>query len=290
MTRLVVRRPGLQTTIQDLGRPGHADVGVTTGGACDRAALRLANRLVGNADGAAALECLLGGLVVEATGPVTLAVTGAPTPLTVDGVPVDGPTVHLWAGQRLGLGAPTRGLRAYVAVAGGLEGPVLLGSRSSSPTAGLGPPPVGCGDTLAIGRMPARGRGTPDATDRDRWADRETVVGIVLGPRTDWFDAASLDQLTGVAWDVTTDVDRVGIRLAGPRLVRARHTELPSEGIVRGAVQVPPSGQPIVFLADHPTTGGYPVIGVVVDADTDRLAQVRPGDRVRFSQRSPGWT
>ncbi len=289
MTGLAVRRPGLQTTIQDLGRPGHADVGVTTGGACDRVALRLANRLVGNPDSAAGLECLLGGVELEATVPATVAVTGAPAPARVNGSPVDGPVVRLAAGDRLSLGEPVRGLRCYLAVGGGIEAPRLFGSCGSSPTAGLGPSPLVAGDVLRVGAAPAYDRDVPDASDRGRWADPEVVVALVLGPRTDWFDAASVDRLTHTAWTVTSDLDRVGIRLAGPDLVRTRHVELPSEGIVRGAVQVPPSGQPIVFLADHPTTGGYPVIGVVVDADTDRLAQVRPGDRVRFTRRSPGW-
>jgi biotin-dependent carboxylase-like uncharacterized protein len=290
MTGVVIRRAGLLTTVQDLGRPGHAAVGVTTGGAADRAALRLANRLLGNPDDAAGLECLLGGVELEATGPLTVAVAGAPAPLAVNGSPEPGPVVHLGAGDRLRVGAPVRGLRCYLAVAGGIQGPLLLGSRGSSPTSGLGPAPLARGDELTVGAAPAYESGSSEATDVGRWADAEVVVSVILGPRADWFEPASVDRLTHTAWEVTSDVDRVGIRLSGPELVRVRDAELPSEGIVRGAVQVPPSGQPIVFLADHPTTGGYPVLAVVVDSDPDRLAQVRPGARVRFALRTPGWS
>lgn len=279
---LRVLQPGPLATIQDLGRPGHGEVGVTPGGAADRSALVTANRLVGNAIGAAGIELLMGGLVARATGRQLVAVTGAPAEVCVDGRPVAfGATVVVGDDKTISIGMPQVGLRTYVAVRGGVQAPLLYGSAASSPSAGLGPAPLAPGDRLSIGDMAANSP-RPQGFQPGRWSG-DVEVEVILGPRDDWFTHAAIDILTRSAWSATGDLDRVGIRLAGPALQRSRTEELLSEGMVRGSIQVPPNGQPLVFLADHPTTGGYPVIAVVRDADVDRLAQVRPGDRVRFS-------
>lgn len=290
MTSLVVEAVGPLATIQDLGRPGHAALGVTTSGAADRRALRLANRLVGNDEGAAAVEVLLGGLVLRAGGPVTVAVAGAPTPLSVNGAaaPLCAP-FDLGAGDRLAVGMPSSGLRTYVALRGGLVVERLFGSASSDPTTGLGPPPLAAGTRVEVGPAPGAVPVGVDALGPAGPRTTDLVLRAVAGPRDDWFTPGAMATLTGSAWTVTTESDRVGVRLAGPGLERARSGELPSEGVVRGGVQVPASGQPLVFSADHPTTGGYPVIAVVLDEDTDALAQSRPGERVRFRLLRPRW-
>ncbi|HET8616853.1 MAG TPA: urea amidolyase family protein [Actinomycetales bacterium] len=277
---LTVVRAGPSTTTQDDGRPGAASIGVSPSGAADRASYRLANRLVGNRSGAAALEVTAGGLVLRAVRHVLVAVTGAPCA----GAPHDG-SVWLRAGDELTLGTPSRGLRTYVAVRGGVEVPQVMGSRSVDVLSGLGPAPLRAGDLLAL----AGAAGELPSVDV---APRSTVgvtpgtaqpVRLLPGPRLDWFTEAAWRTLTQSEYRVTQDSNRVGLRLDGPGLARAVGDELPSEGLVRGAVQVPPSGLPLVFLADHPTTGGYPVIACAVDEDVDALGQLRPGDAVRFT-------
>ncbi len=287
----MVERVGLLALVEDLGRPGRGALGVTTSGAADRPALRLANRVVGNAEGAPAIEVLLGGLTVRADGPVTVAVTGAPTPLTVNGSPAAiCVPLALRSGDVLALGMPVSGLRTYVSVRGGVAVERLFGSASSDPTSGLGPPPLAVGTRVEVGPEPSEPVARTDVAGPARPPVGDLVVRTVAGPRDDWFESGAMTALAASAWTVTSDSDRVGIRLSGPTLARSRTGELPSEGVVRGAVQVPASGQPLVFLADHPTTGGYPVIAVVLDEDTDALAQARPGDRVRFEVRHlPGW-
>ncbi|AKU17742.1 biotin-dependent carboxyltransferase family protein [Luteipulveratus mongoliensis] len=289
MTALVVRRVGLQVLIEDAGRPGLAHLGVSPSGAADRASYLLANRLVGNADGAAGLEVLMGGLVLEPTHDVVVAVTGAPALVRAGGAAVALCTaLRVRAGQTLEIGTPVAGLRTYVAVRGGLDVPTILGSRSSDPTSSLGPPPVRQGDHLAVGPPPTAPVsdevGTPVSPPLG-----PIDLATVLGPRDDWLTEDALRLLGDAAWALTSESDRVGVRLSGPRLTRAARGELASEGLVRGAVQVPPSGQPVVFLADHPTTGGYPVVAVIDDDATDRLAQLRPGEQVRFTLQHASW-
>jgi biotin-dependent carboxylase-like uncharacterized protein len=291
---VVVEAVGPLALIEDLGRPGHASVGVTGSGAADRRALRLANRLLGNAEGAAGVEVLLGGLAVRADGDVRVCVTGAPAPVLVDGraAPLGAP-LELRDGQLLTLGAPSTGLRTYLAVRGGLAEPLVLGSASTDPTMGVGPEPLAPGRRLALGRPPDREPAPAvDVAALEPPPVTDVALRVVLGPRDDWFAPSAVDALTSQPWTVTTESDRVGVRLAGPALDRAdigTARELPSEAVVRGAVQVPHSGQPLIFLADHPTTGGYPVVAVVVDDDTDVLAQLRPAERVRFRRVPRGW-
>ena len=280
MSALLVRAVGGPVLVQDAGRPGHAAIGVGAAGAADRASYTLGGRLVGNGPGAAALEVVLGGLEVEADGHVTVCVTGAPAPLDVDGRPEpSGAVLTLRPGQRLRLGMPASGLRSYLSVRGGLDVPPLLGSRARDTLAGLGPEPVRAGDVLPVG-ADAAGEVLVDAVAPRRY-DETPVVRVVRGPRDDW--AADPDALVTRTWRVGGASDRVGLRLEGDPLgVVPGKGELPSEGALRGAVQLPPGGHPVVFGPDHPVTGGYPVIAVVVDADTDRLAQLRPGEELRF--------
>jgi biotin-dependent carboxylase-like uncharacterized protein len=278
---LTVVAPGPRATVQDRGRPGWASIGVPRSGAADPAAHDLANRLVGNRPDAATVEVTAGGLRVRAETAVLVAVTGAPLPLSVDGrgAPVSAPFA-VPAGAVLAFGTPPRGLRSYLAVRGGVDVPAVLGSRSTDTLSGLGPAPLAAGDRLPVGSLAAE-EPVVDVAPVAGPADRP-VLRVLPGPRRDWLAPDAWPALVEAEWTVSPDSDRVGARLTGPRLARARDDELPSEGLVTGAVQVPPDGAPVLFLADHPVTGGYPVLAVVVTADLPAAAQLRPGDRLRF--------
>ena len=285
---LRVLEPGLLATLQDLGRPGAASVGVSTSGALDRAALRTANRLVGNAEGAAVIEVTMGGFRATADADLWFAVTGAWGSIRLGGIEIDPYEAHRWrAGEELHLDWFGHGARAYLAVRGGLDGPVTLGSRATDILAGLGPRPLRAGDAV-----PVRGSEVvpiPAAVVAPWGAphDDELEVELAPGPRGDWFAASAHRTLFETIWTVSNRADRIGLRLDGPALARERNGELPSEGMVPGAMQVSPSGQPTILLADGPVTGGYPVIAVVTDAGLDLLAQARPGTRVRFRHARP---
>ncbi|MGR4884923.1 biotin-dependent carboxyltransferase family protein [Streptomyces sp. LARHCF249] len=284
MSGLLVVRPGALTTVQDRGRPGYAHLGVPRSGALDTAAYALANRLLGNAPDAAALETTLDGVGLRALAPITVAVTGAPCSVRAAGRPVAwGAAVRLPAGTELEVGRAESGLRSYVAVRGGLGVPPVLGSRSTDLLSGLGPPVLSAGMLLPLGS------GAPEpVTAADACAlpgaPAQLLLPLRLGPRADWFTEASLAGLWRSVFRVSPMSNRIGLRTeAGAPLVRAREGELPSEGMVLGAVQVPPDGLPVVFLADHPVTGGYPVVGVVPPGPAlDAAAQARPGVPVRF--------
>lgn len=273
-----VVRAGALTTVQDIGRAGWAHLGVPRSGALDLPALLAANALVANAPVAAGLETTVTGCELRALARVAVAVTGAPARVTVDGRPVAfGAPVALPASATLEVGRARLGVRSYVAVQGGIEVPPVLGSRSTDTLSGLGPAPLRDGDRLPVG-LPG---GTPGQGYQPRWPD-EIHLRVTPGPRADWFTAGGWATLCGTPYTVSPLSNRVGVRLAGASLQRARTGELPSEGIVLGAVQVPANGQPLVFLADHPPTGGYPVIAVVDAADLPLLAQARPGATVTF--------
>jgi biotin-dependent carboxylase-like uncharacterized protein len=276
-----VLRPGPLTTVQDLGRPGYAHLGVGRSGAADRASLRLANRLVGNPEGAAALEITLGGFAARFGARTVVAVTGAPAPVRLAGrgVAPYGP-VEVGPGDEVELGLPARGTRTYLAVRGGLDVPAVFGSRSTDLLGGLGPPAVEAGTRLAVGAWTAGFPIVDLAPVPDLPA--ELVLPARAGPRADWFTPAALDLLGTRPFEVSAASNRVGLRLSGPPLRAAGARELPTEGLVEGALQVPPNGQPILMLADHPVTGGYPVIAVVDEAGIPLAAQARPGDRIRF--------
>jgi biotin-dependent carboxylase-like uncharacterized protein len=276
-----VRQPGLLTTVQDLGRTGLAHLGVPTAGAVDRRAFALANRLVGNAQGAAALEITLAGPELELEAGGWVALTGGRVGADLDGrpVPMD-VAVRVEAGQVLRVGTVTAGLRAYLAVRGGIDVPPVLGSRSTDTLAWVGPPRLEEGARLPAGDQ-TEGDPFQQVAPTPRVAD-EPLLRAVRGPRDDVFTEEALRTLTGQAWTVSSDSDRTGIRLDGPALRRRHEVELPSEGMVEGSLQVPPDGHPILFLANHPTTGGYPVIAVVCGRDLPLAAQARPGTSLRF--------
>ena len=302
---LEIVSPGALTLVQDLGRPGLAHLGVGTAGAMDRAAHTLANRLVGNPVGAATLEVVLGGLVVRFAAPTWFAVTGAWGELVLDGATSGGRTGSIDddpdrafspartvephtatlapAGSTLSVGAATAGVRFYLAVRGGITVPAVLGSRSRDTLAALGPAPLRAGDVLPIGAEPATAVPSVDLVPVGPPAT-EVTLALRPGPREDWFAAASITTFYGSAWTTSARSDRTGIRLEGVALERdAAHAgELPSEGMVAGAIQVSPDGTPTILAVDHPVTGGYPVIAVVTAASLDALAQLRPGQEVRF--------
>ena len=281
---------GPLSLVQDAGRLGHAHVGVSPSGAADRGAYALANRLLGNPETAAAIEVLLGGLVVETIGRgLWLCVTGSPCPVAIDGRGVGSHTAFFApAGSTVELGSPASGLRSYLGVRGGVAVDPVMGSRSRDTLSGLGPAPLQEGHLLPVGASPEIGLAPVDVAPRRVRVDGAESVRVVRGPRDRWL--ADPQRLVTQRWVVSGRSDRVGLRLTaldGAGLERAAPDELPSEGVWRGAIQVPPSGDAVVFGPDHPVTGGYPVIGVVLDADLDRLAQLRPGTHVRFSWAGP---
>jgi biotin-dependent carboxylase-like uncharacterized protein len=312
-----VLHPGVLTLVQDRGRPGYAAIGVGRSGAADAGALRLANRLVGNDRAAAGLEVLLGGLVVRFLAPAVLALAGAEVPA---GLHVPGEAeprslgvhqaVRVPAGSVLRTGHAVRGLRLYLAVRGGIDVPPVLGSRATDQLSGLGPSPLRAGDLLPVGRLagdaaqpwPEPPRVWPaDAVPRVGAVDPDAaltaaagapapaaatpppaVLRVLPGPRPDWFASDALAVLPGATYRVTPASNRVALRLDGPEVRRVDRGELPSEPLVPGAVQVPPDGRPVVFGADHPVTGGYPVLAVVHPRDLDLAAQLPPGALVRL--------
>ncbi|HMQ66748.1 MAG TPA: urea amidolyase family protein [Arachnia sp.] len=276
LRRLVVGRTLLPVLVQDGGRPGLGAVGVSPSGAADRGAYELGQRMVGNELGEAALEITMGQAAFTAVGAMTAALTGAPCPATVGGRAVSHATVFtIGDGETLTLGAPTSGLRTYLSVRGGVDVQPVLGSRSRDTLGGLGPAPLLAGDGVGIGEAAPGWAPAVDHVAQPAWP-RVAILRYLPGPRADWAEG-----LAGSAWAVGAAVDRVGARLVGPPLSR-RGGELPSEGVVRGAIQLPPSGQPVLFLADHPPTGGYPVVGILSADSADAAAQLRPGDPVRL--------
>lgn len=278
---LVVVRAGALTTVQDQGRPGHAHLGVPRSGALDAPTAALVNRLVGNAPGAAVLETTFDGCALRPRSPVTVAVGGAPCRVTVDGRPAAwGAPVDVPAGAVLDVGRAERGLRSYVGVSGGIAVEPVLGSRSTDLLSGLGPAPLSSGEVLPLG-PPARPHARVDAAPLAA-PPHELVLRVTPGPRDDWFTPGALRTFVSRTYRVSPASNRIGLRTEGPALDRAVTGELPSEGMVLGAVQVPPDGRPVVFLADHPTTGGYPVVAVVRTTDLPAAAQAVPGTPVRF--------
>jgi biotin-dependent carboxylase-like uncharacterized protein len=278
----VVRAGGL-TTVQDRGRPGWAHLGVPRAGAVDQPALALANRLVGNPPGAAVLEITLTGCSLRFRYRATIALTGAPATMHLLGRPLGFLTpVVVPAGGQLRVGPAQHGVRSYLAVAGGIAVPPVLGSRSTDTLAGIGPPVLRDGAILLVGDGDGDGPANGPVADVVGWSAPSDPVRLTvrLGPRADWFPDEAIRRLLGTGYAVSPLSNRIGVRLTGATLPRAVPGELPSEGLVLGAVQVPADGQPLIFLADHPTTGGYPVIGVVDDVTT--LAQARPGTTVEF--------
>lgn len=298
---LRIDAPGLSTIVQDAGRSGHIDWGVSPSGWADPEAARSANRLVGNEAAASVLENTAGGLALTALKDTVLAVTGARAEVSVAGetarrIPNDRPFAML-AGERLSIGPTSRGLRVYVAARGGFEVAPVLGSAATDTLARLGPPSLTRGSAVHLGPQPHHAV-VPELPSVPL-PETEAVNDIPVspGPRSGWFTPESLDAMAGFTWQVTQESNRVGVRLA-PRddseeespLIRtqeAQDRELPSEGIVAGSIQVPPNGNPVIFMADHPVTGGYPVIGVVEPEHLRLLAQAPPGTAIRLLLDSP---
>ncbi|WP_205875999.1 5-oxoprolinase/urea amidolyase family protein [Mycobacterium camsae] len=286
-TTLEILRTGPLAIVQDLGRTGLAHLGVGPSGAADRRSHTLANRLVANPDDRATVEVTFGGLTARVRGgDLDIAITGADTDPTVNGIMFGTNSIHhVRDGQVISLGTPRAGLRTYLAVRGGICVTPVLGSRSYDVMSAIGPLPLQAGDVLPVG----------DHTDDYPELDQAPVAAItteavellaIPGPRDDWF--VDPDILVHTDWVASDRSDRVGMRLVGRPL---RHLDpdrqLPSEGATRGAIQVPPNGLPVILGPDHPVTGGYPVIGVVIDEDIDKAAQVRPGQHVRLHWARP---
>lgn len=285
---LTVLRPGLLTTVQDLGRWGHQSVGVPVAGAMDTYSLRLANGLVGNPETVAALEVTLLGPTLRAEAPLVLAVAGAMFDLEVDDRPVlHGAPVALGAGSVLRFRERRAGARAYLAVAGGIATPAVLGSRATHLVSRMGG---------VEGRALIAGDVVPVAVSAARPARRATRaplplaaapgarrLRVLLGPQDEWFTVSSFDALLGGTFSVSSTSDRMGFRLEGPALTTKRPGELVSEPVAFGAIQVPPGGAPILLMADRQTAGGYPKIATVITADLPLAGQLAPGEPVRFA-------
>jgi KipI family sensor histidine kinase inhibitor len=290
---LVIERPGFQATIQDAGRRGLGHLGVGRSGALDARSLAEANWLVGNPARAAGIEIAPGGFECRATGDLVLAVTGADAPLTIGEAAADEDQRSapfrtpflLRDGERLAFGVPRTGFRSYLALRGGAAVTPVLGSRSTDTLSALGPLPLSAGAIIPVGAEETGDVRYPDKPATEPAKKEPVVLPVTLGPRDDLFSPTAVERFFGSTWTVATAADRVGLRLSGSAgsLPVDAVGELPSEGMATGSIQVPPSGNPILFLNDHPVTGGYPVIGVV-DTDVLRLAaQLAPGDRIVFA-------
>lgn len=296
-TRLEILAAPLPALYQDGGRHGLVGQGISVSGALDRASLAEANRLVGNDAGAAALEIVGGGFAFEAKGQAVLALAGAPSGVAIRAAAghrieeACGRAFAVEAGDRVTLSAPASGARIYLAARGGFHVEPVFGSASTDTLAMIGPPPVSTGSTLVVRARkggPAVAEPSPSSPALPS-ADETVTLDLVLGPRTDWFTQEGVTSLLTQEWAVTPRSNRIGLRLNAPvPLARADpKAELPSEGTVRGSVQVPHEGQPVLFLADHPLTGGYPVIGVVADHHLDLAGQIPIGARIRFRAVAP---
>jgi biotin-dependent carboxylase-like uncharacterized protein len=298
---IVVQKPGLLASVQDLGRHGHRQLGICPGGALDVLALKLANRLVGNADGAAGLELTMGGCELRFETDTRIALAGDDFGAQLDGVPL-WPcwSVPVAAGQVLKLqganasGAKKAGLRSWLAIAGGIDVAPVLGSRSTDLKAGFGGHE---GRALRKGDKLQLGPSQLDAAQRARkpfglrgpdWgaeeADGAIALRVLPGPEFEQFTLAARDVLWGERWRITSQSNRMGSRLAGTELKRKRAGDMLSSGVIPGTIQVPPSGQPIILMGDAQTTGGYPRIGVVIRADLWKLAQAPLNGKLRLVQ------
>jgi antagonist of KipI len=296
-----VIRPGLLTTVQDLGRPGFQQYGVPVGGAADEVGLRLANMLVGNAEGEAALEITLAGLSLRFDEDTLIAICGADLSPTIDGAPVPAwRPVFVRRGSTLRFEEARKGCRAYIAIAGGLEIPEVMGSRSTYLQGGIGGyhgRALRRGDMLACRTSSTRPTGA-DLVDRasfltTSWSVRSEafyrkspLLRAIPGPEFGSFTPASREIFFSEAFEVTSRSDRIGCRLSGPMLRLAAPMEMISEGVATGTVQVPADGNPILLMPDRQTVGGYPVIAQIASVDLPSMAQLMPGDRIRFRMTS----
>jgi biotin-dependent carboxylase-like uncharacterized protein len=274
------------TSIQDAGRFGWQRYGVSSSGAMDRLALAFANALVGNAPGAGALEfMLMGGSFAIEGGTARLAVAGAPCAVAVDGQPARAMTsLTLRPGQTLSVGPAQAGVYAYMAIAGGFALPLELGSLSLQPRAGIGGiegRALRAGDHLPLALADAPR--SPELALDTIPIDADAPIRVVLGPQDDYFSKEGIETFLSSAYTVSREADRMGYRLAGPRIAHARGFNIVSDGIVTGSVQVPGAGEPIVMMADRQTTGGYPKLATVISPDLRLVSQRRSGEAIRFA-------
>ena len=291
MTGLLVVATGFAPTVQDLGRPQVQHLGVPPSGALDPVALAIANALVGNPHNAAALELRVLGPTLEVTADsvrVALVGTGAAVEVLGDrpGVIAASQSVRFVRGTRFRIGGIADTGVAYLAVEGGVDVPMVYGSRATYVRARIGGiegRAVRDGDTLPVAHDQVPEREELRCADDD-WRRSSGAVGVVLGPQDDYFTGDSIAAFFASEYVCSRDADRMGVRLDGPGLTHVDGHDIVSDGIVTGAIQVPGSGQPIVLLADHQTTGGYPKLGTVASADLPRLGRLRPGDTLRFRQ------
>jgi antagonist of KipI len=281
-----VLEPGPQTTVQDAGRRGQLRYGIPPSGPVDARSFALANRLVGNLAGAAGLEFTLLGPRLRIEAPCTMAVTGADVPVVVNDVPArTWATLSLSAGDIVKIGAVRRGVRGYVALGGGVDVPAVLGSRATylrGRLGGLAGRALRRDDVLRLGPAARVRPRTVLASALPAWPD-EPVLRVVLGPQDDRFTDEGIAAFLRSAYEVLPQSDRMGARLSGPRIAHAHGHDIVSDGVALGAVQVPGDGQPIVLLVDRQSTGGYTKIATVCSFDIPRVAQVKPGQRVRFT-------
>jgi antagonist of KipI len=285
VSELIVLEGGPLTTIQDLGRFGHLRVGIPTSGPLDQDAFLLANRLVGNPDGAAGLECTVIGPRIEFADDRLIAVTGADMAPTVNGAAAPAwQAVPVKAGDVLRFGPARAGVRAYLAFAGGLETPVVLGSRSTyvrGRLGGLGGRALRKGDRLPLGAAgPARHRRVRPG--QAPVYGSEATVAVILGPQDDRFTPAGIAAFLEGPYDLLPQSDRMGVRLKGPFIEHTRGHDIVSDGVPMGGIQVIGEGQPIVLLADRQSAGGYTKIATVCSFDLGRIAQLKPGGRLSF--------
>ena len=280
-----ILEPGAQTTVQDLGRPGHLRYGIPPSGPMDRTAFIVANRLVGNRDEAAGLECTVLGPRFEVATPGAVAVTGAAMPVTVNGAEAPAwTTLLVRPGDVIKLGPARAGVRAYVAFSGGVDVPSVLGSRSTYLRGRLG------GLEGRALRRDDRLTPFPASVPPVRRARARVIadlgsapeIRVVLGPQADRFTAEGIEAFLGGDYEMLPQSDRMGARLRGPRIAHSRGHDIISDGIALGSIQVPGDGQPIALLVDRQSTGGYTKVATVCSCDIGRLGQVKPGQRLRF--------
>lgn len=283
---------GLLTTIQDKGRYGFQASGVQVSGVMDGIAAELANALVGNKAEAAVLECTFLGPELEFQAESLVAVTGGMPELLLDGQAVQPyMAIKVRQGQRLKVGAQKDGMRAYIAVAGGIDVPEAMGSRSTNLKLGIGGidgRKLAAGDMLPVGKPAEAGLAMLQGRQalRQMPVPQQTAgikrIRVVLGPQEDYFSQAAIEAFQTEIYRVSNDSDRMGYRLEGKAVEKTKTQDLITDGIVFGSVQIPPNGQPIIMLADHQTTGGYPKLATVATADLPVLAQSKPGDQLQF--------
>ncbi len=289
--KLRIQNPGLFTTVQDLGRHGYRRNGLPAAGAMDRYALSVANLMIGNEVSAAGLECTLLGPSIAFEGVGIAAITGGDLGAQLNGQPLAPWTSFVVNdGDLLSFTAPISGCRAYLAIGGGLDLPEVLGGRATyirGAVGGLKGRALQKGDLLSAGQTNPGWKWTGELpAEWRRGYGPKATARVVLGPQDDYFTPETIAEFLSAEFEVTKEADRMGYRLAGPKLTHREKKEIVSDGVLPGAIQIPGHGQPIVLLADAQTAGGYPKIAAVIETDLAAFAQARPGDRIRFAEAS----